>query len=229
MKTRKKWLTGLGMVLGLACWARPAAAVGTLTDSVTVTITPIASYLLLVSTGQPLGGLSLGSVNVLTSTYTVNPTTVTVESSYAATGILLEGLVTGGLLTIEPAPTGANLSTDTDKVGIWAVFTDTGMGAQPNASLAPLPGGAFPGNAPGVGSTVVQGGVFNQVGNAVGGYTLASGTPHWKPMRSLPTFNADNGGSQAELWLGLEVSPVSGATQGIQQSLTVVLKATTAF
>src|ERR1035437_1804960 len=102
MKTRKRWLAGLGMILGLTCWARPSWATGASQDSVTVTITPIASYLLLVSTGAPLGGLSLGNVPVLTSTYTVNPTTVTVYSSYATTGLQLEGLVTGGSIIIEP-------------------------------------------------------------------------------------------------------------------------------
>ncbi len=229
MKTRKRWLAALGMTLGLACWARPAAATGAPEDSVTVTITPVANYLLLVSTGSPAGGLSLGNVSVLTSTYTVNPTTVTVYSSYATTGLQLEGLVTGGAIGIEPAPSSANLSTDTDKVGLWAVFTDTGMAAQPNATGALLPGGAFTGVAPGAGSMVVEQNVFVDVGNTVGGYTLPSGTPHWKTMRSLPTYTADNGGSQAELWLGLELSPVSAATENIQQSLTVVLKAVAAF
>src|SRR5580658_9766085 len=135
MKTRNRWTAALGMALGLACWAGPAHATGAGTDSVTVTISPLAQYLLQVTTGAPAGGLALGSVGILTSTYTVNPTTVTVYSSYPTTGIELEGLVAGGW-GMEPQTTA--LSTDTNKMAVWAVFTDTGMASQPQASGAAL-------------------------------------------------------------------------------------------
>ena len=232
MKTRGRCLAALGMILGLACWASPASATtGTTQDSVTVTITPVANYLLLVSTGGPVGGLALGNVSVLESTYTMNPTTVTVYSDYATTGIQVEGLVTGGTLVIEPNPSAANLDADTDKVGLWAVFTDTGMGVQPQPGWPAADNGTFAGTAAGAtASTVVQGGVFNNVGLGAGdGYTLTSGTPHFKSMRSVPTHRADAGGSASELWLKVKLSPLSAITSGTPQSLTVVLKAVAAF
>src|SRR5665213_3061770 len=133
MKTRMKLLGALGLALGLACMGRAAWATGNTSDAVTVTISPNASYLVLVTTGSPAGGLNLGTMGVLTSTYTVNPTTVTVYSTYATTGLQLMGVVTQGTLAIDntPGPVSGSspqyLSTATDSVALYAVFTDTSV------------------------------------------------------------------------------------------------------
>jgi hypothetical protein len=78
--------------------------------------------------------------------------------------------------------------------------------------------------------TVVDGGVFHKVGDGVNdGYTLTSGLPHYKSMRALPTKRADLGGSKSYMWLKVKLSPLSAIASGVQQSLTVVLKAEAAF
>ena len=227
MKTQKRWLAALGMALGMALVSvRPAGATGANSDSVTVTISPLASYLLLVSTGSPTGGLSLGTVDALISTFTVNPTTVTVYSSYAQTGIELEGLLSGGM-TLET--NSANLATDSDKMSVWAVFSDTGLAAAPTAGGAAMPSANFQGTTVGTASSTIVTSAFVNVGGltTLKYYVLPDSHANKKRMAGLPTNATDAGGSMSHLWLGLKMSPFGSV--GSQQTLTVVLRGKAAF
>ena len=225
MKTRKR-LMSLGLALGLACVTQKGWATGANTDSVTVTISPNANWLVLVSTGAPAGGLSLGQVDALVSTFTVNPTTVTVYSSYATTGLQIEGLLSGGM-TLET--NSSQLATHTDKLAAWAVFSDTGMSGQPTASLATLPSTNFQGTQAGSSSSTLLTNAFVNVGGSGANkyYTLPKATANNKSMTSLPNYAMDTGASASHLWLALEMSPVATATG--QQTLTVVVKGVAAF
>src|SRR5436190_9864221 len=99
MNTRHKtgWLA-----LGLAMtWAFASTAEAN-SDSLTVTITPAASYIVDIDTGPSAGAwLDLGSVNLGASTWTVRPATVAVQSTYAATELSLEGLMAAGGWTFD--------------------------------------------------------------------------------------------------------------------------------
>src|ERR1017187_6979788 len=125
----RRWATGLAMA-GLCAAAGKASAAG-VNDSITISILPTASYSITIATTP--SGASLGSVPLNTSTYTANASTVTVNSTYAWTGLKLAGAVTS------PGGTAWSLgSTNTvtkDGLWAWALFTDTGVVNAPSTSV----------------------------------------------------------------------------------------------
>ena len=220
MKThRKKWRAALVAALGLL-WAGAAQAAPANQDSLTVTVTPIAAYSLTLSTGLAANSFALGNVGLGLSTFTVNPATVTITSSYATTGLTLQGLLAGGW-TLE---TGNTALKALDKLAAWAVFTDTGVSL---ASTVAGYTGAFNGTAANADDSGVLSAVAYGVGNAVTVgrrmFVAATGQPHYKSMFSLPTNVVDAGGSMAHLWLKLTLPNTTSINS--QQQLTVVVTA----
>jgi hypothetical protein len=220
MTPKKKWTWGaaaLTAALAALC-AGPAAAAAT--DSLTVTVTPNAAYSLTLSTGLAANSFSLGSVNLAASTFTVNPATVTITSSFATTGLTVQGLLTGGW-TLETSNTA---SLGQDKLAAWAVFTDTGVSL---ASTVAGLGGAFSGTASNVDDSDLLDPTGRSVGNAatspLRNYVLTSGAADWKPMHNLPPSSTDAGGAASHLWLKLTLPPTTSTVA--QQSLTVVVTA----
>jgi hypothetical protein len=185
-----------------------------------VTVTPNASYSLTLSTGLAANSFALGNVNLAASTFTVNPATVTITSSFATTGLTLQGLVAGGW-SLETANTAALAQ---DKLAAWAVFTDTGVNSA--AAVAAL-GGAFSGTAADADDSDVLSGAALSVGNLVTAhlreFVLTSGAANYKSMHNLPSNSVDAGGAQSHLWLKLKLPPTSSTLA--QQSLTVVVTA----
>ena len=219
MKIEKMWrrLGLLAALAGLATAARANTA-----DSLEVTIQPQAAYSVLVTT-TPAGYLNLGTVSLNTSTQTVQPSTITVNSSYAYTGLSLTGNITGG--------TAWTFSSDTtipakDKLEAWVVFTDTSVQTMPALS-------SFLGTKPGVLlSDVVQaaalpvgptGGTCPTVGtSAIQSYIWASGTAGYKPMECAPTSLTDPAGGLSFMWMKFTLPPTSTdvIAKKIQYTLT---------
>jgi hypothetical protein len=213
MNNAKRWQTGLtaGLMLLAAGWAKADPS-----DSLTVTITPNASYAVDIDTA--LVTLNLGVVNLGASVFTVNPATVQVNSSYAATDLTIAAAVISGGWTLD-----ANTATnENDALKAWAVFTDTGVSN--SATVAGHPG-AFSGTVPGVtGSDVLGTAAGLGVGTEGSGdvqYVLLPGEANYKTMDALPTNTVDAGGSRAHLWLKFTLPNTTTDLTAKQVQITV--------
>jgi hypothetical protein len=215
---RTRWkAAGLAAALaGLATAARANTA-----DSLTVTIQPQAAYSVLVTT-TPAGYLNLGLVNLSASTQTIQPSTITVNSSYAYTGLTLTGNITSAGTPWTFAANTAALTQD--KLAAWVVFTDTSVQTAPAL-------GSFLGTTPGANSDVVQSGA-TAVGNTGGtcptlgaggkSYIWASGTAGYKPMECATTTATDPAGGLSFMWMKFVLPPTTTSVnpQLIQYTLT---------
>lgn len=196
MKTpRKMWLAAAALLLGLA--GKASAAASPDRDSLTVTITPTASYSLTVSTNPGAGSwLDLGTVPLGGSTWTVRPATVTVTSSYVATDLTIIGTMLSGGWTL-----GANTAAlGNDQLAAWAVFTDTGVAASPAQAS-----GYFSGTVPNVDGSDVLRSSIDDVGTAAGGnkkFVAVPGDAGYRSMEDLPsTLAGDTPAATSHLWL----------------------------
>ena len=221
MNTRKVRKT-LGLIAALAGLVTAASA--NTSDSLTVTIQPQAAYSVLVTT-TPAGYLNLGLVNLSGSTQTVQPSTITVNSSYAYTGLSLTGNITsvGTPWTFSGNTAAAAL----DKLAAWVVFTDTSV------QTAPAQGANyFIGTTPGAASDVVQaaslavgatGGTCPTAGAGGKAYIAASGAPGYKPMECLPSVATDPTGALSFMWMYFKLPPTT--TSPNPQNITYTLTA----
>ena len=89
---RLKWRL-MAAVFGTCALASAAGAFQT-SDSLTVTITPSASYAVKVETAQAFGYLNMGAVGLGQTTETVVGSTIAVYSTYLWTGLSLQGQIT---------------------------------------------------------------------------------------------------------------------------------------
>ena len=201
MKTKMKW-GGALLALALTWLGGATARAAGVTDSLTVTITPNASYVVSISSDPNAGSwLNLGTVNLGGSTWTVRPATVAVQSSYGATELSLQGTMLSGGWSFETANTG---SLGTDKLAGWAVFTDTSVAAAPAQAS-----GYFSGTAANVdGSDVISGGnVFVGTSNSKSQYVALPGDAGYKTMINIPSESVDAPASHAHLWLRFKLPP----------------------
>ena len=212
--TRGIMALAVGFVL-----ARTARAQQT-SDSLTVTITPNAYYAVAVDTTAT--SLNLGSIALGAVTGTVLPATVTVNSTYAQTDLTLIGFAT----TTAGVPWTFDLdttSTETDKVAVWAVFTDTSVVATPMWGVD----GAFSGTQPPQnGSDVVSDQAAIDVGDGGGftsRYVLTPGSAGYKSMEDIPSSAADLAGSRSKLWFRFRLP--AATTSNTAQRLTFTITA----
>ncbi len=200
----------LAFTLGLAHVAQAAV-----TDSLTVTITPNAFYSVDIDTTNV--ALDLGVVDLAASTQTVQPSTVTILSSYATTDLRLQG-------TIDSAGTDWTFDADTssnelDALQAWGVFTTIAHTTAPAQS-----GGYFSGTQPGVNDSDListtnryvgtQGGVTNQ-------FEAASGEHGFKDMDALAPSPA--AAATSLLWLRFRLP--SNTTTTNPQNISIILTA----
>ena len=198
MKTqRKKWTAALALLLGLAGRASAAQS-----DSLTVTITPTAAYSLTVTTVS--AALDLGVVALNGSTWTVKPATVTVTSNYTNTDLTLIGTMLSGGWTLEDVDASNPTS---DRLGAWAVFTDTSVAASPAQA-----GGFFSGITPNVDNTDVIDDIVQDVGTGADTFkqfVAATGEAGYKPMEDIQSNVVDIPASKSYLWLRFRLPPTS--------------------
>lgn len=209
MKTQgrtKSW-TILGALLLLGALSTGSAQAAD-TDSLTVTITPNAQYAVDVDTAISPALLNLGAVNLGQSTFTVNVTTVEVQSTYAATDLSIRAQVISGGWSIDGDTTAA----ETDGLQAWAVFTDTSVVTDTVANAQP---GAFDA-ADLLQTTNRDVGVFG----AATMYQLTSGTG-FKSMEDLPSAAVDIPASRSHLWLKFTLPPVTTTLSAQQVYVTV--------
>ena len=225
MKTRrKKWLGaafGLLAVAGLTQGAHATGPNGAQQDSLTVTITPTASYAVKITTFS--SGPDLGSVGLGLSTQTVTPSTVTITSSYATTGLTLRGQIQGAHPWSFAANTSAQIG---DELAAWAVFTDTSVTGI--ATLGVPGGNYFRGNLANTSnSNVVDAGGARQVGTGAGNvqFIAASGVAGYKTMAALPPTSIDTAASKSHLWLYFVLPPATSDVTLATQYVTFTLSA----
>lgn len=212
MKTQgrtKSW-TVLGALLLLGTLLTGSAKAADM-DSLTVTITPTASYAVDIDTAISPALLNLGSVGLGQSTYTVNVTTVEVQSSYASTQLQMAAEIIDGTWTIDNDTTTAN----TDALQAWAVFTDTSI---VSATVVQGLAGAY--GAPDL--------LFNDlpqyIGDANGGtrHEVDSGAAGYKNMDNhVSSLAGDVPASRSHLWLKFILPPVSTTMTAKQVYITV--------
>ncbi len=219
MKTKmRRWRTA-ALAAGL-CMAglsvKPVSAQATTTASLTVTITPSASYSLSITTGST-AAMNLGSVGLNSSTFTVSPATVTVTSSYAYTGLTLQGAITSPSGTAWTFATSGAISGAQDTLGTWAVFTDTSV---PWGTLGTTlnTGNYWVGTSSATSSNVVGGGVVPvgmtgnscpTEGSAGARFIPLSGATGYKKMGCLKSNSTDAPQATSYLWLGFQLPTVT--------------------
>jgi hypothetical protein len=120
----KKLLIALAIGMGLAASSH---AVGS-SDTITVTIRPNAYYAVTITTGDVV--MDLGTVNLGASTQTVRPATVTVQSTYASTDLMLRGDIQSpgaGDWTFDAS----SASLNANELAAWATFTSLARTSAP--------------------------------------------------------------------------------------------------
>ena len=202
-------LATLALGLGLTRTATAAT-----TDSLTVTITPNAYYSVTIDTTGV--SLDLGSVALNTTTGTVSPALVTIQSTYATTDLKLQGSITSA----GPTPwTFSNNTTriENDKIAAWAVFTDTSV------AVVPTSAGAFSGTEPVADSDLIGAGNpdVGDGGNTAH-FVVAAGEAGYKTMEDMPNFAVDPAASHSNLWLKYRLpgSSTRSEAQFITHTLT---------
>src|SRR3989338_6807855 len=114
MKRVMKILGALAIALA---FTKGAQAAVTVSDSLTVTITPNAYYALDIDTANVT--LNLGSIALGATVQTLSPSTVTIQSTYATTDVKLQGAISGGwFFDADTSDQEANY------LAAWATFTD---------------------------------------------------------------------------------------------------------
>jgi hypothetical protein len=208
---RAKLGAALGLALGMLGTAHAADR-----DSLTVTITPNAAYVVDITTGSAGEGfLNLGNVDLGNSTWTVHPATVAVQSTYATTELSLQAqMITGGW-TFD-----ANTATDeANALKSWAVFTDTSVPGSPAQAS-----GYFSGTVPGNPASDVFDTTNRGVGTG-GGTTLFVALPGdagYKTMEDIASELVDAPASHSHLWLRFKLPPTTTllTTKQLQVTLT---------
>lgn len=199
MKTpRKTWPAALALLAGLAgqAWAVD-------TDSLTVTITPTAAYSLTVTTVS--AQMDLGVVPLSGSTWTVRAATVTVTSSYTSTDLALLGTMLSGGWNLETVNA---LAPTADKLGAWAVFTDTGVAASPGQAS-----GYFSGSTPNTDDSDVINNIVEDVGTGADAkkqFVAVAGDAGYRSMEDMPsTLSGDAAAATSLLWLRFKLPPTT--------------------
>jgi len=210
MKSLLKRAAVLAVALGLLAQARAAVS-----DSLTVTITPNAFYAVDIDTANVV--LDLGTVDLAASTQTVQPSTVTIQSTYATTDLRLQGAISSaGTPWTFDADTSSN---ESDALQAWGVFTTVARSSAPTQTS-----GYFSGTQPGVNDSDVisttnryvgtQGGVTNQ-------FEAAGADFAFKDMDSL--VPAPLAAAYSHLWLMFRLP--SSTTDTSAQDVSIVLTA----
>ncbi|MCM2303179.1 MAG: hypothetical protein NDJ72_00635 [Elusimicrobia bacterium] len=213
MNAEKRWLAGLaaGFALLGSGWAHAAGV----TDSLTVTIIPDASYSLSVTTTNV--GLDLGTVGLTLSTQTVRPSTITVTSSYAGTDLKLQGSMSSPGV---PWTFSANTAVPAaDALASWAVFTDTSVTVAPAQA-----GGFFSGTVPGASGSDVIDGTNRDVGVVAGvnpRFVALAAEAGYKSMESIPSNAVDLAASRSHLWLYFTLPPSTTDTTAKRITMTL--------
>jgi hypothetical protein len=203
MKTqgRTKGWTVLGALLLLGSLFVGSAQAAT-NDSLTVTITPNAQYIVDIDSNPFAGAwLNLGAVNLGASTWTVRPATVAVQSTYATTELSLQGT------PLDDWTLDANTATnEADALKAWAVFTDTGVSNVPAQAS-----GYFSGTVPNVNNSDVIGTANLGVGTGGGltQFVALPGDAGHKTMENIPSELVDAAASHAHLWLRFTLPPTT--------------------
>src|SRR3954467_15647558 len=147
------------LAAAMALTALAGSAYAGTQDSLTVTITPTASYGVTVTTTAV--NLNFNSAALGSSIQTASPSTVTVTSSYASTGLKLAGQITQASGT--PWTFAANTAAiGSDQLASWVVFTDTSVAS--TAALGVPGGNYFRGTTPNTGNSGVVDTGNRQVG-----------------------------------------------------------------
>ena len=199
-----KWRTAALAALG-ALWlcAGPAkAGPGGTADSITVTITPTASYAITITSAS--SGVDLGSVGLNSTTNTVTSSTVAITSSFAYTGLKLTGSM-GGTTPWTLVSTNTVVQ---DGMSAWALFTDTSIVTAPASASVLTSSNAVVGTAQFVVGPTGSGGATgcNAAGaSTVGGTTSAlfesTAAFGLKHMECIPSSTTDANASKAHLFL----------------------------
>jgi hypothetical protein len=228
--TKGRWRATAVAALGALGLAGTAwAGAGTASDSLTVTITPQASYIITVTT--PTSGANLGAVPLGQSTWTVQATTVAVTSTYQWTGLSLTASVSHAGTAWSFVSSNTHVQ---DGMSAWALFTDTSVVTAPAPTLvsgAIVSGVVTSSNV--VAAGTLQVGPTGGAACASGSYTAGTasmarferwdGGAGFKNMECLPTEALDLYGAQPHMFLYFTLPPTS--TDATAQNVTFLLLA----
>ncbi len=208
MKRMKRLMAALAVSCGIA----GTVHAGIPSDALTVTIRPNAYYAVTISTDDAL--LDLGTVALAVTTQTVSPATVTIQSTYAQTDLVLQGF-------IESAGAGdwtfdaSSASVVANEIAAWATFTSIARSSAPAQT-----GDYFDGTSPGTGNDMISGSpqyAGTSATNSTANMFEVSGEFDDKEM------DAQAISSQSHLWLYFRM-PLSAADND-PQNITILLTA----
>ena len=155
---RKKVMTGALMGLMMTALGAPAWATADPTndtDQVIIRITPNVDLGVSIATAAYDAGndgyISLGTVDLYQTTWTVRPATVTIEGNIGSNGantgqeLDVSGAITGGW-SFDATPTvGAETGGEVDAMAMYLLFSDTTLSAAPAAAEFSSGSGEFTG------------------------------------------------------------------------------------
>ncbi len=141
-------------------------------DSLTIRITPNVDKGVQIDTGTYDSGgyISLGTVDLYKSTFTVRPATVTILGNLGSSGLNsgqeldVSGTITGGW-TFDTTPDVAeDTGGELDALAVYLLFSDTTLGAAPSAVEFDSGSGAFNGTSTRAGGSSGNGAIFEHAG-----------------------------------------------------------------
>ncbi len=211
MRKMTKAAMTLAIVLGLALRAEAATS-----DALMISVIPNVYYAVDITTAA--GGLDLGTVDLKASTQTVNPSTVTIQSSYAKTELKLQGAIAHSGAGQAWSFSNSSDTYETDKLVAWAVFTDTSVASAPSQES-----GYFNGTSSTTVSDIIHGTQVHvgEEGGTETRYLADPGDDGYKSMDAMPPYSVNAGGSQSHLWLMFRL-PGASTSPGAQNiTLTI--------
>ncbi len=187
------------------------------TDTLTVSFVPNAYYAVDIDTANV--SLNLGAVNLGASTQTVQPSTVSVQSTFAFTDLKIQGSISssGTPWTFD----NNTVSSDTDKLSAWATFTSVARSSVPTQTAD-----YFSGTVPGANGSDVIDNQSRYVGDSAtqGTFNLFENNSGFdaKNMDSLAPEPDPNAKSHLWLYFRLPSATTSATPQNISVTITAV-------
>lgn len=203
----------LSFILMLTAGAVRAAS----SDALTVTVRPNAYYAVEIDTGNV--SLDLGTIALGASTQTVRPSTVSIQSTFASTDLVLRGIINSAVTPWSFDSNTANQEANT--LAAWATFTSVARSSAPTQT-----GDYFSGTVPGAAGSDVLDGSNRYVGDSASNGT----TNLFENNSGFDSKNMDGllpepyPAAKSHLWLYFRL-PSATATAD-PQNITIYITAT---
>jgi len=210
----KNILKKLGLILAIA-WSVMSRVNAATSDSLTVSVIPNAYYAVDIDTENV--NLDLGWVELGASTQTVAPSTVTIQSTFAATDLKIQGNIdsSGTPWSFDSDST----TVETDNLAVWATFTSVLRSSPPSQT-----NDYFSGTIPGSPGCDMVDGQDRYVGTGGGTTNLFENNSGFDAQEMDGLLPDPYPNSKSHLWLYFRLP--GSTTSNLPQKITFTITAT---